>query len=175
MQLKNISRIDQPDNNTHGWFVRIRRDGKALSKFFSDRKHGGKDIALEKATTYRDSHLDEWVSHTKSHDRSMYVSNRSNVGYHGISYTVKNKKKNGKIYLEHMFTVTYTPEKGVNKNKSFYIRKGKTEAEFKNNYEFKLNEAIKFRDDMMRSIFGFRYVNHKIKVASAKKEKVTTR
>lgn len=161
--MKNISRIDQPDNNTHGWFVRIRRDGKSLSKFFSDKKHGGKDLSLQKAISFRDANLNEWISQTKNHDRAMYTSNRSNVGYHGICYTVKNKKRKGKIYQEHVLTVTYTPEKGCSKNKCFYIKKGKTITEFKENYNSKLTEAIKFRDDMMRSIFGFRYINHKFK------------
>ncbi len=44
-----ISRIDQPEKHNHGWFVRLTRQGERHTAFFSDRKHGGKAKALEKA------------------------------------------------------------------------------------------------------------------------------
>ena len=48
-----ISRIDLPLMKTHGWQVRLRRQGKLFSKFFSDRKHGGVDSAFLIASSYR--------------------------------------------------------------------------------------------------------------------------
>lgn len=36
-----ITRIDQDDKYTHGWWVRRVRNKKRLSKFFSDREYGG--------------------------------------------------------------------------------------------------------------------------------------
>ena len=48
-----ISRIDLPLMKTHGWQVRLRRQGKLFSKFFSDRKHGGVDSAFLIARSYR--------------------------------------------------------------------------------------------------------------------------
>lgn len=161
--MKNISRIDQENKNTFGWFVRIRRDGRQVSKFFSDGKHGGKEEALQKAISYRDSHLKEWESFAKNHDRPMHVGVRSNIGQNGISYTQKKKIRNGREYTEHVFSVCYSPEKGVNKNKTFYIPKAKTKREFNKLYEAKLQEAIKFRDRMMHKIYGLRYINFKLR------------
>ena len=55
-ELHHITRIDiEPSDAypkrhpTHGWQVRARRDGKRLSKFFADAKHGDRDEALDAA------------------------------------------------------------------------------------------------------------------------------
>ena len=55
--IKGISRIDT--KSTHGWFVRGYRNGKTYTKLFSDRKNGGKEVALEAARTYRQQLLEE--------------------------------------------------------------------------------------------------------------------
>jgi hypothetical protein len=47
--LKGISRIDQPENRTHGFFVRLVRQGKSHSAFFADQSHGGRQKALAAA------------------------------------------------------------------------------------------------------------------------------
>ena len=44
--MKGISRIDQPEKRTHGFFVRLARQGKTHSAFFSDKSHGGRQKAL---------------------------------------------------------------------------------------------------------------------------------
>jgi len=51
---KDIARIDQPDKRTHGWYVRVRFGGKTHSKFFSDRKCGGRYSSLLSAIAWRD-------------------------------------------------------------------------------------------------------------------------
>ena len=61
-KIKGISRIDS--KHTHGWFVRISREGKIHSKMFSDRPHGGKEEALQAAIRYRDQY-------EKDHPRKM--------------------------------------------------------------------------------------------------------
>ena len=164
--LKNISRIDQHSKNTFGWFVRIRRDGKKISRFFSDGKYGGREKALESAREYRNKNLSEWRNFAKNPERAMHLGKKSNIGYPGISYCIKKKKRNGGIYLEHVFQVSYSPEKGVHKNKSFYIPKAKTKREFEKHYESRLKMAVRFRDEQMMKIYGVRYVNFKKKSKS---------
>ncbi len=161
--LKNISRIDQPSKNTYGWFVRIRRDGNRISRFFSDGKYGGKNKSLSAARDFRNKNLTEWEKFAKNHDRAMHLGKISNIGYSGISYCVKSRKRNGQIHQEHVFQVSYTPEKGVHKNKSFYIPKARTKREFKKNYDTVLQQAIRFRDEQMIRIYGARYANYKRK------------
>jgi hypothetical protein len=56
---RGISRIDQPEKRTHGWFVRVgyheRRDGSygpRHTRFFGDASHGGKGKALTAAEKF---------------------------------------------------------------------------------------------------------------------------
>ena len=51
---KDIARIDQEINKNHGWYVRVRFLGGTHSKFFSDKKYGGKYSALPLAIAWRD-------------------------------------------------------------------------------------------------------------------------
>jgi hypothetical protein len=44
-----ISRIDQLEKRTHGYFVRLARRGKIYPAFFGDKTHGGKRRALKAA------------------------------------------------------------------------------------------------------------------------------
>jgi hypothetical protein len=50
--MPGISRIDQPAKRTHGFFVRLQRQGKTNSAFFTDRRHGGRKLALAAAQKY---------------------------------------------------------------------------------------------------------------------------
>ncbi len=52
---KDIARIDQESKRTHGWYVRVRFQGKTHSKFFSDKKCGGRYSSLLSAIAWRDS------------------------------------------------------------------------------------------------------------------------
>ena len=52
-----ISRIDQAAKHNHGFFARLRRDGKIYSAFFADKAHGGRKKALAAATAYHQNML----------------------------------------------------------------------------------------------------------------------
>jgi hypothetical protein len=52
---RNITRFDYA--KTHGWWVRIRRGDRAVSRFFSDGIHGGKRAARGAALAFRDAAL----------------------------------------------------------------------------------------------------------------------
>lgn len=51
---KDVARIDQESKRTHGWYVRVRFYGKTHSKFFSDKKNGGRYSSLLAALAWRD-------------------------------------------------------------------------------------------------------------------------
>lgn len=53
----NLFRIDT--GRTHGWQVRIIRDGERHTKLFSDKKYGGAETAYEKALAHRNEKLEE--------------------------------------------------------------------------------------------------------------------
>lgn len=56
---KDIARIDQESKMTHGWYVRVRFNGKTHSKFFSDKKNGGNNSALLAAISWRNNTRDK--------------------------------------------------------------------------------------------------------------------
>lgn len=58
-QHKDVARIDQESKRTFGWYVRVRFKGKTYSKFFSDKKNGGKNSALLSAISWRNSTRDK--------------------------------------------------------------------------------------------------------------------
>ena len=49
---RGISRIDQPEKRTHGFFVRLQRGGITHNAFFADQSCGGKRRALRAARKY---------------------------------------------------------------------------------------------------------------------------
>jgi hypothetical protein len=81
---------------THGWQVRVRRDGERLSKFFADARHGGREGALEAAVLYRD-HLLETLPEPDARPRKAW----SNTGVVGLSVREKQEGKGGgKVYVQ---------------------------------------------------------------------------
>ncbi|MEM8559624.1 MAG: AP2 domain-containing protein [Bacteroidota bacterium] len=101
---RNITRIDIAPNGasprrsaTHGWQVRVRRNGQRHTKFFSDARHGGSDAALAAALTYRDTLLDELPDATPPAARRAW----SNTGVSGLSLRTKSGKDGAdKLYVQ---------------------------------------------------------------------------
>ncbi len=72
-----ISRIEQPSKRTFGFYVRVIWRGTQYSKFFSDKKYGGKAEALKAAEDYFD-YLDARMP-LDSQLGQMTVRNRSGI------------------------------------------------------------------------------------------------
>jgi len=89
---KNLFRIDT--GRTHGWQVRIIRNGERHTKLFSDKKYGGEEAAYEKALAHRNEMLeelpdlpDEGPLHTDEvHERRWEAVTRT--GVKGIGFTM---------------------------------------------------------------------------------------
>ena len=101
-ELHHITRIDiDPSDEyphrhpTHGWQVRARHDGKRLSKFFADAKHGGRDGALASAKVYRDDLL-ATMPDTPKKPRKAW----SNTGVVGLSVREKDEGAKPKLYVQ---------------------------------------------------------------------------
>jgi hypothetical protein len=118
--LKGISRIET--SSTLGWYVRVYRNKKTYSKFFSDTKFGGKDKALETAI-FQKEELSRMISEIpkKPTKRRVVTKDKRNItGVLGVSRTSK-KASNGKSY--DCYTVSWRPEPKVQKSTSFSIKK----------------------------------------------------
>lgn len=118
--LKGISRIET--SSTLGWYVRVYRNKKTYSKFFSDTKFGGKDKALETAILQKEelSRMISKIPKKPTKRRVVTKDKRNTSGVLGVSRTSK-KASNGKSY--DCYTVSWRPEPKVQKSTSFSIKK----------------------------------------------------
>jgi hypothetical protein len=79
---KDIARIDQESKRTHGWYVRVRFLGVTKSKFFSDKKWGGRYSSLQAAIIWRDETETAWGKPRT--DRNMVMVTRVSTGVVGV-------------------------------------------------------------------------------------------
>ncbi len=91
---RNVFRIDiEPDDEhpnrhpTHGWQVRIKRHNEQHTKYFSDKRFGGRESALETAVEYRDELLEELPEPLDPVRRSALA--RSKTGVVGLNFCYK--------------------------------------------------------------------------------------
>lgn len=123
-KMAGVSRIDQPEKHNHGWFVRLTRQGKHYSAFFSDKKHGGKAKALKEAQAYYAQLVKE---HPKMSRKDFaQIQRRSNKsGIVGVTRLVKEVR--GKKY--EFWQATWSPEPGRVAKKAFSVsRYGEAKA-----------------------------------------------
>lgn len=85
---KDIARIDQESKGTHGWYVRVRFLGVTKSKFFSDKKWGGRFSSLQAAISWRDETEKAWGKPRT--DRNMVMVTHVSTGVVGVRLNDKN-------------------------------------------------------------------------------------
>jgi hypothetical protein len=109
---KGISRIDQPERKTHGWYVRVRFNGQQRSKFFSDDGNGGREESLQKAVNYRN--VAERELGKPRTDRLVIANNpRNRSGIMGIQRKTKVvKTPTGERKVKNVYEVSWNPEPG---------------------------------------------------------------
>ncbi len=84
---KDIARIDQESKRTHGWYVRVRYLGKTHSKFFSDKKCGGRYSSLLSAIAWRNKKEKE-VGKVRT-NKHMVTITKSGTGVVGVRLNEK--------------------------------------------------------------------------------------
>ncbi len=143
--MKGISRIDS--KGTHGWYVRVYKNGKTYSKLYSDSKYNGKERALKFAQKARELAL-ETISKIPDKPIRRFVTRdkRNKSGVVGVSKT-KKTLKSGKV--NEYYQVTWSPEPGKIKNRQWSIEKYGEERAFE--------LAKTFRDEVMTKVYGERY------------------
>lgn len=145
-RAKGVIRIDS--DSTHGWQVRVYRDGKTYSKLFSDRKCGGREDAFEAAKAYRhtlEAEVAELPAVAKK--RRLVRANRSNTsGVVGISRTFKRDRRGVR---HEVYAVSWNPEPGIARGTSFSIKRYGEDTAFR--------MACKLRWEKMKEIHGDRY------------------
>ncbi|MGB3542376.1 AP2 domain-containing protein [Rubrivirga sp.] len=120
-RLHHITRIDiEPSEEhpgrhpTHGWQVRVRRDGDRLSKFFADAKFESQEAAVEAAIEYRDRLLAS-IPEGPTKPRKAW----SNTGVVGLSVREKAEGSKSKLYVQ----LNWVNAEGKRKAGSFSVDK----------------------------------------------------
>jgi len=123
--MKSISRIDQPEKNHHGYYVRVSYRGVQHRKFFSDKKYEGGDAALDAAIKYRNQ-LERDLGKPRTDRTIVAREGRKRLGVRRY----KNPTRRGhKTYYSEVYEVTWCPEPGKIRRKQFAINKyGEEEA-----------------------------------------------
>ena len=113
--MEGISRMDS--RSTHGWFVRVYRDGLTHSKLFSDGVYGSEKDALKEALRYK-------ACYEKRHPRQpaatryrQRLQRNNTTGITGISETFHRDRKGNKLPC---FSITWSPQPNVRRNKRIY-------------------------------------------------------
>jgi hypothetical protein len=84
---KDIARIDQESKKTYGWYVRVRFIGTTHSKFFSDKKYGGRYSSLLSAVSWRDK-TEKKLGKIRTNKHLVTVS-KSGTGMLGVRLNEK--------------------------------------------------------------------------------------
>ena len=84
---KDVARIDQESKRTHGWYVRVRYQGKTHSKFFSDKKCGGRYSSLLSAISWRNK-TEKKIGKLRT-NKHMVTITKSATGVVGVRHNEK--------------------------------------------------------------------------------------
>lgn len=113
-----IARIELPSVGSHGWQVRLQWRGQKVSRFFSDRMHGGMLASLLAAREWRDQQREIW--HSLQRPRVCQSSARNASGVVGVSRVIV-RAQNGATY--HFWQATWCPASGQRQSVKFSIKK----------------------------------------------------
>ena len=91
---KNVTRVDQPSKNTHGFNVRIQWKGQLHTKFFSDNVCGDRLSALHDAIQWRDA-TEKSIGKPHTTRQVIGLSSRNKTGVIGVR---RRKRGNTEVY-----------------------------------------------------------------------------
>ena len=116
-----ICRIDQPHKRTHGFFLRVQRNGIIHSAFFTDLKYGGKAAALAAARKFH-RQATAIFGPSPMLDRRHWAETVGRKGRSGIRGVHRVIDRRGKPWRKYWQT-KWSPEPGVVRKRRFSIRK----------------------------------------------------
>ncbi|MCB1232655.1 MAG: hypothetical protein KDN19_20580 [Verrucomicrobiae bacterium] len=122
-----ICRLDLETSQTHGWQVRLQRNGVRFTRFFADESWGGRKAALERARQFRDRLLNRLERRDSGKARSHSIpASRNRSGVVGVARVI-NIGANGIEYAS--WQATWSPSAGARRRVRFSVlRYGEDEA-----------------------------------------------
>jgi hypothetical protein len=113
-----VSRIDQPEKRTHGFFVRLCRKGKIHNAFFTDLKYGGKRKALAAARRHYRKLLRKHGEISRR-DWAQIPRHKTGSGIVGVMRASKGRGRKARWYWMAM----WSPRRGVQERRTFSMHK----------------------------------------------------
>jgi hypothetical protein len=118
-----ITRFDIEERRTHGYMVRMARQGIRHQKFFSDLKYGGKAKALGSARKLYEQWTKELPQRVSAEDR---LTDRNRTGRVGV-YLAVSRESGGQSY--DAYCASWTDDRGRRHKISFSLQRyGKRKA-----------------------------------------------
>jgi len=119
-----ISRIDQDEKRTHGFFVRLTRNGKIHNAFFADKTFGGKRKALKSARKHYRQLLQKHGPISRR-DRAQIRRRKGSSAITGVRKTAVRRGRHKFSY----WVATWSPRPYALQRKLFSVKKyGSTKA-----------------------------------------------
>lgn len=143
---KGVSRIDQDAKNHHGWYVRVRFNGKSLSKFFRDSAFGSRKQSLTAAVAYRDE-AERELGRPRTDRTVLVMSSRNSSGVVGVRRRERKRTSTaGMFTAAAYYEACWSPVPGELKRKLFSVDKLGERGAFL--------AACAHRRDMERALLG---------------------
>jgi hypothetical protein len=128
---RNITRVETTHANGKvycGWEVRLQRQGRKFSQFFSDLAFDGKMAALKAAKEYRDD-LEQRFKKSNVAQMSRNPSERNRSGLVGVRLRQQKDRKGEYEYQYWHWVAQWIDGHGKRKTKSFSVHQyGEEEA-----------------------------------------------
>ena len=113
-----ISRIDQPEKRTRGFFVRLSREGRIYNAFFADKTHGGKRRALQAAQQHYQKLLREHRPISRRR-RAQTLRRRGASGIIGVQEILIRRPG----YQQKYWRAVWSPRRYLVRSRMFSTRK----------------------------------------------------
>jgi hypothetical protein len=136
--MKGISRAES--KRSKGWLARVYRDGQTLSRFFSDRKYGGKTKAFHLARAFV-QHVTQACPRVEKPPFRTTPLRRNKTGVNGVCLTFHRSSTGAKLRC---YNVHYRLA-GRIYNKRFYLHWYATRQDA-------LQDAVQFRRAMEKAM-----------------------
>lgn len=150
--LANITVMDY--DHVKGFNVRVRMDGKRITKLFNPKDYDSEEEALTQAQQFRDKLKQDWKNSAKLPGRKIQYQT-TNTGVTAISKTTDEKDR---VILR----FNYTDAEGQHHSKGFTV--GVPDApDYQERYQKTMEEAIRYRNQKNTQIYGVRWVNYIIR------------
>jgi len=147
--MENITKVD--DENFRGYWVRIQRDHRRVSKRFRRRNYESWEEAKDAAIEFRDQWLADWKATARNADEKIQYKN-SVTGVLGVHLTTGSDGD--------ALAVSYKDEDGNQKIKNFWVG-SRDKKDYQKRYDKAMEKAKKFRDKVNMKRFGVRWINYK--------------